>query len=92
VAANNALGPSALDPDPDETAYNEDETPEAAVAKAVAFWGDPGLTPTTRAALVRFAREVEPSADEPWKRRTYPILRQNALRILVATSPDLQTC
>ena len=92
VAANNALGPSALDPDPDETAYDEDETPEAAVAKAVRFWGDPALTSTTRAALMRFANETQADADERWKRRTYPILRQNALRILVATSPDLQTC
>ena len=92
VAANNALGPSALDPDPDETVYDPEETPETAVAKALEFWGDPALTPTTRTALLRFAREGDALADERWKQRTYPILRQNALRILVATSPDLQTC
>ena len=92
VAANNALGPSALDPDPDETPYDEDETPAAAVAKALEFWGNPALTPTTRSALMRFAAETEAPIDQRWKRRAYPILRQNALRILVATSPDLQTC
>jgi uncharacterized protein (DUF1800 family) len=92
VAANNALGPSSLEPDPDETDYDIEETPEAAVTKAVEFWGNPALTPTTRAGLVRFANEAEALADERWKQRSYPILRQNALRILVATSPDLQTC
>ena len=92
VAANNALGPSALNPDPEKTVYDAAETPDAAVAKALEFWGNPALTPATHAALVRFAGEADALADQRWKRRTYPILRQNALRILVATSPDLQTC
>jgi uncharacterized protein (DUF1800 family) len=92
VAANNALGPTALDPNPDKTAYDVAETPDAAVAKALQFWGNPALTPATHSALVRFANEVDALADQRWKRRSYPILRQNALRILVATSPDLQTC
>ena len=72
--------------------YDAAETPEAAVAKAVEFWGDPADHPDH----ARGARAVRAGggalADEPWKRRTYPIMRQNALRILVATSPDLQTC
>jgi len=92
VAANNALGPTALDPDPDETVYDATETPDAALAKALAFWGNPALTPTTRAALLRFANQADALTDERWKQKTYPIIRQNALRILVATSPDLQTC
>ena len=92
VAANNALGPIALDPDPDETAYDDTETPEAALAKALDFWGNPALTPTTRAGLLRFANQADALADERWKRLSYPIIRQNALRILVATSPYLQTC
>jgi uncharacterized protein (DUF1800 family) len=89
-AANCALTPTALHPDDDT--YDEDETPDAAVARALEFWGDPGVTQTTRAGLLRFATEADALADERWKRRSYPILRQNALRILVATSPDLQTC
>lgn len=89
VAANNALGPLTLDP---ERSYDVAETPQAAVAKAIEFWGNPALTQTTRDALLRFANEAEALTDQRWKRRSYPILRQNALRILVATSPDLQTC
>jgi uncharacterized protein (DUF1800 family) len=92
VAANTALGPSALDPDPEKTAYDTLETAEAAVAKALEFWGNPAVTPATHAALVRFAGDSGALADARWKRRSYPILRQNALRMLVATSPDLQTC
>jgi hypothetical protein len=41
---------------------------------------------------VKFANEADALADAHWKRRSYPILRQNALRMLVATSPDMQTC
>ena len=92
VAANHALAATALDPDPDETVYDTAETPETAVAKALQFWGNPAVTPATRAALLRFAGEADALADARWKRRTYPIIRQNALRILVASSPDLQTC
>jgi uncharacterized protein (DUF1800 family) len=92
LAANAALGPSALDPDPEETVYDAAETPEVAVAKALEFWGDPGLTPATRSALLGFATDAGVLADARWKRRSYPIIRQNALRMLVATSPELQTC
>ncbi len=92
VAANNTLGPSALNPDPAKTPYDSAETPETAVAKALEFWGNPTVTPATQSALLQFATEAHALADARWKLRTYPIIRQNALRILVATSPDLQTC
>jgi hypothetical protein len=90
VAANNTHGPSALNPD--GTRYDSAETAEKAVARAIAFWGNPPITPTTHSALVKFANEADALADASWKRRSYPILRQNALRMLVATSPDMQTC
>jgi uncharacterized protein (DUF1800 family) len=92
VAANRAYGPTALDPDPAKTPYDFSETVEAAVAKAIKFWGNPPITAPTHAALVQFAKEADVLADERWKRRNYAILRQNALRMLVATSPDMQTC
>ena len=41
VAANSALGPIALDPDPEKTPYDSAETAETAVAKAIKFWGNP---------------------------------------------------
>ncbi|MBA3348321.1 MAG: DUF1800 family protein, partial [Actinobacteria bacterium] len=65
--------------------------PEALVAGAVDFWGSPTLRPETRAALVEFARRALADANQSWKRRTYPVHVTNALRQLVATSPDFQT-
>jgi uncharacterized protein (DUF1800 family) len=92
VAATRATAPLVLDPDPEKTPYDSAETVETAVAKAIKFWGNPSITPATHSALARFAKEADALADKPWKRPGYLILRQNALRMLVATSPDMQTC
>jgi hypothetical protein len=39
-----------------------------------------------------FARRVENAIDASWKDSYYRGLRQNALRMLVATAPDTETC
>ena len=75
----------------DDAGYKPDN-PKQAVDRALAFWGKPAISRQTRAALLSFARRVEAGATEDWQKETYPRLRQNALRMLVATSPDLQTC
>jgi hypothetical protein len=71
--------------------YDETEQPETAVERALRFWGQPAVSATTRARLLTFAQRVSAAADKPYKRRGYFASRQNALRLLVATSPDLQT-
>jgi hypothetical protein len=71
--------------------YDESETPAQAVAAARAFWGDPLLTAETVAALTTFATTCLPVSMGSWQRHGYRAIRQNALRVLVATSPDLQT-
>jgi uncharacterized protein (DUF1800 family) len=63
------------------------ETAEAAVAKARAFWGDPDLTASAVTALQDFARRAIP-ADAMTHQHAQ---RQNALRQLLAASPDYQT-
>ena len=45
----------------------------------------------TRRTLLNFAQAALADADRNWKRPSYPVLTQNALRQLVAVSPDLQT-
>lgn len=72
-------------------AYSPTETAEEALDAAVRFWGSPTLTPTTVDGLRAFAHRVEGAADKPWKARPYRAMRQNGLRFLIATSPDLQT-
>ena len=89
IAANEAIGRERmLDPDPDATPWDPAETPADAVRKALEFWGNPRITDTTRRRLEEFAARA--AGERPWERRTFPILRQNALRMLIATSPDLQ--
>lgn len=92
LAANTVARADALDPDPDNTHYDPAETPDQAVTAALTFWGDPAISAQTRDALLKFARDAAALADTRWKKASYPIQRQNALRMLVATSPDLQTC
>jgi uncharacterized protein (DUF1800 family) len=87
-AASAAIGERRLD---EELPYSPD-APNEAVERALAFWGNPTITGTTRGALEAFARRVEAGAVKNWQKQSYPRLRQNALRMLVATSPDLQTC
>ena len=93
MAANWALEGRTLDPDPEKTRYPslKQQKPAAAVDAALRFWGGPSLTPRTRRELVGFAQRAARSATEPWQQESYAILRQNALRMLIATSPDLQT-
>jgi uncharacterized protein (DUF1800 family) len=73
----------------------EDKAPldaEKLLARALAFWGRPQLTPPTKRALKRFAARAVADADRKWKKEQYPPLIENALRHLIAISPDQNTC
>jgi uncharacterized protein (DUF1800 family) len=65
---------------------------EKLLARALAFWGRPRLTPPTKRALKTFAAHAVADADRKWKKEQYPPLIENALRHLIAVSPDQQTC
>jgi uncharacterized protein (DUF1800 family) len=65
------------------------ETAEQALAKAIAVAGNPSLTAETYSALLAFAQQAAPAGLGPNDAR---MLRQNALRQLVASSPDAQLC
>ena len=66
--------------------------PEKLVNRALAFWGNPTMTWNGRNALKGFVKAAMSDADQNWKEETYPVLIVNALRLLVAVSPDYQTC
>jgi hypothetical protein len=46
----------------------------------------------TRNALERYAQRCIDGANREWKKKYYPLWCQNGLRMMIATSPDLQTC
>ncbi len=75
----------------DDRHYDAGETAGEAVAKALRFWGAPTLSKRTHAELMRFAKGVERIAKDDWQQEAYRALRQNALRVLIASSPDFQT-
>ena len=72
--------------------YSATETSDAALSKALRFWGNPVISPATRKQLRSFASECARLADADWEQTYFRGLRQNALRMLIATAPDLQTC
>jgi hypothetical protein len=86
-----AAGNSSNQEPIDEEKYSETEAAGKAVAKALDWWGNPTISKQTRDELLRFSKRVEAVANEDWEKGTYRGLRQMALRMLIATSPDFQT-
>lgn len=74
-----------------ERKYSPKESATKAVDKALRFWGDPTISSETRKELLRFSRRVGQAAKADWEQGSFRGLRQNALRMMIATSPDLQT-
>jgi hypothetical protein len=78
-------------PSAGEAKYSETEEPAAALARAYAYWGSPGLSSETQACIASFAQScLEGVLTASWERSPYKAMRQNALRMLIATSPDMQ--
>jgi uncharacterized protein (DUF1800 family) len=69
--------------------YTSVETPEEAVARALAVWGYPELREDTRAELLDLARRAEKTITAKWQQGPYRAMRQNALLQLIGVSPDL---
>jgi uncharacterized protein (DUF1800 family) len=67
-----------------DTPTDSPSDPVKITQRAIQFWGDPTVTPTTQTLLQSFARAQ-------LKRNAKPGDVETALRRLVASSPDLQT-
>jgi uncharacterized protein (DUF1800 family) len=66
--------------------------PHALTTQALAFWGSPSVSAATRGALTAYAKSAAvDAATATREREAYPTLALNALRSLVAASPDYQT-
>ena len=85
--ANYASMPHVADPG----SYSSTEDSVSAVNAARSFWGNPSLSDATVGELTRFADACAAQATADWQRQEYRGLRQNALRQLIAVSPDYQT-
>jgi hypothetical protein len=72
--------------------YPDTEDGASAVAAAVAAVGSPALSAETAAKLKAFADSALPGTMNATQKRTYRAMRQNALRLLILTSADAQTC
>jgi len=89
--ANTALDKVTLGERKGKKASKVPNDPEAIVAGALALLGDPTIRRETHRELVAFARGSLKGATG-WKAEAYPPLVANAVRQLLAVSPDLQTC
>jgi len=87
ATANHAAKPYALDTEKDKRPLDAGKL----VDNAVRFWGNPAISGRTRRALQGFAKDAFKTANDSWKKEAYPTLVENALRQLVAVSPDYLT-
>jgi hypothetical protein len=70
--------------------YDPTETPEQALSSASQFWGNPTLSAPSAALIDAFAAAALSGASADWEQSPYRAMRQNALRMLIAISPDMQ--
>jgi Protein of unknown function (DUF1800) len=70
--------------------YSPTEDPATALSNALAYWANPVLSAESQDCIAQFATAClkEPLAE--WQKSPYRAMRQNALRMLIATSPDMQ--
>jgi hypothetical protein len=73
-----------------EPEYSKSEEAAEALANALAYWGDPLLSAESQQCIAAFAQSCLPSKLEKWEESSSRALRQNALRMLIATAPDMQ--
>ncbi len=74
----------------EEPPYDPTEDPATALARAMAYWGQPLLSAESQQCIAAFAESCLPSKLAKWQQSPYRAIRQNALRMLIATAPDMQ--
>jgi Protein of unknown function (DUF1800) len=71
--------------------YSATEQPAEALASAMSYWGQPQLSGESAQSIATFAQNCfQGLSIAAWEKSPYRAMRQNALRMLIATSPDLQ--
>jgi uncharacterized protein (DUF1800 family) len=70
--------------------YSASEDPSTALASALSYWANPHLSSESEQRIASFAQSCLQEPLAVWERSPYRAMRQNALRMLIATSPDMQ--
>jgi hypothetical protein len=70
--------------------YSATEEPAAALSSALAYWANPILSVESEQCIAAFAQSCLKGSLADWEQSPYRAMRQNALRMLIATSPDMQ--
>jgi hypothetical protein len=71
--------------------YSDTEVPAEALANALVYWGDPQLSRESEQCVAAFAQTcLEGLVTAGWQQSPFRAMRQNALRMLISTSPDMQ--
>jgi hypothetical protein len=87
VVANTYPNPWPAEGEPE---YDPIETADQALESALAYWGQPPLSSESQQCIAQFAQSCLPAEMAEWEQSPYRAIRQNALRMLIATSPDMQ--
>jgi hypothetical protein len=78
-------------PEKGEPEYSKTEDPAEALASALAYWANPLLSSESMQCITLFSETCPVGTSETeWELSPYRAMRQNALRMLIATSPDMQ--
>jgi len=78
-------------PQTGEPEYSKTEEPAAALAGAMSYWGNPPLSSESAQCIASFAETCPVGTSKTsWEYSPNKAMRQNALRMLIATSPDMQ--
>jgi Protein of unknown function (DUF1800) len=73
-----------------EREYSATEDSGTALASAFAYWANPPLSAESEQCIATFAQSCVKANAAKWERSPLRAMRQNALRMLIATSPDMQ--
>ncbi len=78
-------------PSKGEPTYSKTETAAEALTSAMTYWGEPLLSAESAGSISAYAQScLQEQSLAPWERSPYRAMRQNALRMLIATAPDMQ--
>jgi hypothetical protein len=73
-----------------EPEYSATEDHAAALSSALAYWANPALSAESEQCIAAFAQSCLEEPLAQWEQSPFRAMRQNALRMLIATSPDMQ--